>query len=312
MTWPRSGHQRTRGAFIRRLEESFVTRMATDGEYVLGTSEAEIQRLALQHRVWRPHATAAWEHAGFTLGQTIVDAGCGPGWATLDLAEVVGTAGRVIAIDQSAEFLSVLRDQMVKRQLRNIETIHGTLGERSSTMPSRAVNGVWCRWVLSFVPRARTAVAELAQLIERGGALVLHEYFNYGSWRLAPRCHEFEEYVRTVMESWRDAGGEPDIALELPGWLAAEGLRIESARPLLWATTATHFAWQWPVGFFRTSLTRLVSSGHLTSDRGREIAEAVEHALNRPGAVMFTPAVLELIARRPGARPSTAHITEMT
>jgi SAM-dependent methyltransferase len=72
-----------------------------DREYVLGTHDDEVSRLALQHRVWRPRALDAWRRAGFMVGQTLLDLGCGPGHAAADLAEIVGPSGRVVAIDQS-------------------------------------------------------------------------------------------------------------------------------------------------------------------------------------------------------------------
>ena len=73
----------------------------TERDYVLGTNDEEIQRLALQHRVWRPRALDAWRRAGFTAGQTLLDVGCGPGHATVDLAGIVGPSGRVVAVDRS-------------------------------------------------------------------------------------------------------------------------------------------------------------------------------------------------------------------
>lgn len=61
-----------------------------DGDYLLGTGDDEIERLGLQHSVWRPHAARTWNSSGFRQGQTIIDVGCGPGFASLDLADVVG------------------------------------------------------------------------------------------------------------------------------------------------------------------------------------------------------------------------------
>src|SRR5689334_13241180 len=75
---------------------------------VCGTRDEEIARPGLQHSVWGPYATAAWRRAGFRRGQTLVDLGCGPGWATMDLADLVGPSGRVHAIDRSRRFLDAL------------------------------------------------------------------------------------------------------------------------------------------------------------------------------------------------------------
>lgn len=87
-----------------------LSRMTThdEREYVLGTNDEELTRLGFQHRVWGEHAFALWNRAGFAPGQTILDAGCGPGFATLDLARLVGPRGRIIAVDHSARFLDHL------------------------------------------------------------------------------------------------------------------------------------------------------------------------------------------------------------
>ena len=68
--------------------------MSTERDYVLGTHDEEIERLGLQHRVWLPRASDAWRRAGFSVGHTLLDVGCGPGWATLDLAGIAGPTGR--------------------------------------------------------------------------------------------------------------------------------------------------------------------------------------------------------------------------
>lgn len=63
---------------------------ADEIEYVLGTDDAELARLGFQHQVWARVTVAAWEHAGFHRGATLLDVGCGPGYATFDLASLVG------------------------------------------------------------------------------------------------------------------------------------------------------------------------------------------------------------------------------
>ena len=57
-----------------------------DGDYLLGTHDDEIARLALQHRVWRPRVLDAWRRAGIGPGDRVIDIGAGPGFASLDLA----------------------------------------------------------------------------------------------------------------------------------------------------------------------------------------------------------------------------------
>ena len=41
--------------------------MSEERDYLLGTHDAEVQRLGLQHRVWRPRVLDAWRRAGIRL-----------------------------------------------------------------------------------------------------------------------------------------------------------------------------------------------------------------------------------------------------
>ena len=267
-----------------------------DGDYVLGTHDEEIARLGLQHRVWKPRSTAAWRRAGFTVGQTLLDVGCGPGYVTLDLAEIVGPSGRIIALDRSRRFLDALETARLSRGLENIEAIEVDLDE--GEIPHRGADGAWSRWVFAFVKRPRDLLARIGTSVKSGGVLVLTEYFDYGTWRLSPRCPEIEEFVQISMESWRVEGGEPDIGLDLPIWLEGMGFEIQSLRPAIDIIPATSFVWEWPKAFIRVGLKRLVDLGHVTNERAAEIALAFARSEETPGTLMITPAVVEIIAVR--------------
>ena len=86
-------------------------------DYLLGTHDGEISRLGLQHRVWRPHMLDAWMRAGMTTGSRVVDIGSGPGYASLDAAEVVGPDGEFVGVEWSSNFLSFARQQLERRDI---------------------------------------------------------------------------------------------------------------------------------------------------------------------------------------------------
>ena len=279
------------------MQEEKGTTMSQDRDYVLGTHDDEIARLGLQHRVWRPRTLDAWQRAGFTVGQTLLDIGCGPGHASVDLAEIVGPSGRVVAIDRSRRFLDALEDTRRRRGLDQLTTHELDLDD--AALPDVLMNGAdgaWVRWVFAFVQRPRELLARVCGALRPGGVLVLHEYFDYSTWRLAPRSPEIEEFVRVVMESWRTNGGEPDIGLELPHWLGELGFETRTLRPLVEIVPATNFLWQWPKSFIEVGLRRLVDIGHLDPARAEAIARAFAACEAAPHTLMITPAVLEIIA----------------
>ena len=262
----------------------------SERDYLLGTHDDELTRLALQHRVWRPRALDAWARAGFTVGQTLLDVGCGPGYATLDLADIVGPDGRVVAIDRSRRFL----DALESRRLPNVETREIDLDE--SPLPSINADGAWVRWVFAFVKQPRNLLSRIAAAVKPGGALVIHEYFDYQSWRFAPRSEPLEEFVQLVIKSWRASGGEPDIGLTLPVWLRELGFKSMSLRPIVDVVPPSNFIWQWPKAFLANYPERLVELGYLTPAGAERVHRAVDEWEKAPAAYMFTPGVLEIIA----------------
>ena len=273
-----------------------MTTITANGDYVLGTGNDEIARLGLQHVVWRSRALGAWRRAGFTVGQTLLDVGCGPGHASVDLAEIVGASGQVLALDRSRRFLEAL---LTTRQARGLSQLAAQeLDLDLADLPAAQADGAWCRWVLAFVKQPRDLLARLAAALRRGGTLVVHEYFDYGTWRVMPRSRDIEEFVRVVMESWRAEGGEPDVGLDVPSWLAEVRFELKTIRTIVDVIPPSNLIWQWPKTFFQSGLRRLVELDYLTPERARAMAHAFTACETAPNALMVTPAVIEIIAVR--------------
>ena len=264
-------------------------------EYVLGTDDEEITRLGVQHRVWRPRALEAWRRAGFRSGHTIADLGSGPGYAAQDLAELVGPAGRVVAIERSRRFLDALEREATRRGVANIVTYERDLD--TDPLPEVELDGAWCRFVAAFAKRPRAFVAAICKRLRSGGAIVFHEYLDYAAWRLLPPSPEFDEFVHAVIATWRASGGEPDIGLALPAWLETEGLRVE-VRAIGDVVSPSDPIWQWPMSFFEVGLRRLVTIGAFTNERAETIAAAVGRHQASNNTRMLPPIVGEIIAHR--------------
>ena len=58
-----------------------------------------------------------------TNGQVVADLGCGPGFHTLALAELVGPEGRVYAVDSDEKAIRAVEKKADKRGHQNIEAI---------------------------------------------------------------------------------------------------------------------------------------------------------------------------------------------
>lgn len=265
--------------------------------YVIGTQDSEIERLGVQHRVWRASVLDFWRLGGLTQGMTVIDAGAGPGHATLDLAEIVGPTGRVIALERSRRFLDALEARAAARGLANITSIEADLVEFGWS--GLAADRLWCRWVLAFVNDPAIVVRGMAKALKPGGALLLHEYYDYASWRLAPHSALFEDYVGRIIARWRATGGEPDIALALPHLLNDAGLKVESVGPVVFAAGMNDFAARWPMGFAREYLPAMVSNGDVTVDESEALICLLDATEADSNALVITPGVLQIVARKP-------------
>ncbi len=268
---------------------------APHGDYVLGITETEIARLGLQHRVWRARMLDLWRRAGLLQGQSALDIGCGPGWASVDLAELVGPQGRVVAVDRAPTFLAHARALAGERRLAQLDVREGDV---SAPLPVDApVDFAWCRWVLAFVKDRAGALASIAAAIRPGGALAIQEYLDYAAWSLIPRDGAFSRFVEATMESWRAEGGEPDTAIELPKLLDGAGFDLVAFDPIVDVTHPKDLLWAWPASFAQSGAAHMVATGRLTQAE----ADAAQSGLARTaasGGRMTTPITAHLIARR--------------
>src|SRR5256714_12702043 len=93
----------------------------SEKDYVLGTHDEELLRLGLQHRAWRPVVLDCWQRAGITAGKRVLDVGAGPGYASIDLAEIEGPTGEVIALERSQNFIRALEATRRARSFGNVQ-----------------------------------------------------------------------------------------------------------------------------------------------------------------------------------------------
>ena len=270
--------------------------MSTDRNYVLGTHDEELARLGLQHRVWRSVVLDCWRRAGITVGKRVLDVGAGPGYATVDLAEIVGPTGEIIALERSTNFVRTMEVACGTRSLTNVK-IH-ELDLMTDELPLRNYDFAWCRWVLSFVNDPSLLIKKLSRIMPKSGVAIFHEYGHYETWHFLPRLTNQERFREHVIETWRESGGEPDGAAVLPELLSANGFFIRSAMPHIFCIHPSNYMWQWPASFIEIYLPRLIEMGRIDQNFADKVRADLADAEKKPNALMITPLVLEVIAEK--------------
>ena len=276
------------------------------GSYVLGTAAAERERLGRQHAIWQADTLAAWDRAGFGRGQRLLDLGCGPGFAALDLAERVGPGGAVLAIDNAASYLEDLQQQAHSRQLRQLRTCCFDLGAVSTpeqvdgAIGSGRWDGAWCRWLAMFLPDPAVLIDVVAQALQPGGRLVLHEYVQWDTYALHPHGEAVGCFVQRCIGHWQANGSDPHVARRLPALLEARGLRLLDARSLMACQPSDGAKARWLQDFLQCYTPQLAAAGLWSSADQRQLEAELEHAQHHP-SLWVTPALVEQIWEKPAS-----------
>jgi SAM-dependent methyltransferase len=270
--------------------------MAEERSYYLGTHDAETVRLGVQHRVWRAQVLDVWRRAGITIGSKAIDAGSGPGHATLDLAEIVGPTGRVYALDRSNNFRAAIEAGARVRGLSNIDLHNVDLG--TDPIPVGGVDAVFIRWVLIFMDDPIAVLRKLVGSLRPGGRLICHDYYNWGAMSWTPHSPVLAEFVETAIRDWLASAGDINVARKILPALSSIGLRLIEARPIIFAATPRDFAWQWPKTFIPPHAKRLAERGIVTGEWAAKVARAWDEAEADPRTLMTTPLLMEILAER--------------
>ena len=151
-----------------------------ENEYVLGTDDAELARLGFQHRLWSDEAIAHWKRAGFMPGMRILDLGSGPGFASRDLAQLVGHTGHITAADISKRYLDFINNTQQENLAHLAAPIETHLVDAHNIdLPANSFDACYSRWVLSFTPDPMRIVNRIAQALKPGAPFAVQDYSNW-------------------------------------------------------------------------------------------------------------------------------------
>lgn len=272
-------------------------------EYLLGTSDTELDRLAFQHEVWRPVTDAFLDRLAIAPGSRVLDAGSGPGFVALDLARRVGPGGRVVAVDASPRWEQHLREVALARGLPVIEARHADL--EVAELEPETYDFVFCRWVLSFVRDPRALVRRFTAALRPGGVLAIEDY-NHEGISIFPRSQGFEAVVRATRAWYRQGGGDTWVAGRLPANVRAAGLEQVHFAANVLAGGPSSQVFRWADLFFPVFAPRWVEEGLLEKEDMHRFLAEWEERKRDPDSLFFSPIVVDLAARKPGGRTEVA------
>lgn len=130
-------------------------------------------------------------------GQTVLDIGCGPGFFSIAMAEMVGETGKVIAVDVQEEMLQILREKAAKKGLQSRIITHKSDPNRIGI--TEKVDFALAFYMVHEVPNAEALLKEIASILKPKGKLLIVE----------PKFHVSASAFKGTLETAQTVGFKP-------------------------------------------------------------------------------------------------------
>ena len=139
-------------------------------------------------------------------GMKVLDVGCGPGFFSIPMAEMVGPTGQVVAADLQEGMLDIIRKKIKGTALEKTIRLHKC--EKSSIRYSETVDFILAFYMIHELPDQKNFFDEVYSILRLGGQLLIVE----------PKMHVSKNEMKTTIGLAGDAGFQ---LIDLPKvWLS--------------------------------------------------------------------------------------------
>jgi SAM-dependent methyltransferase len=198
-------------------------------EYTFQLSDAELAR----YRAMAAHALAReetlWTAAGIVPGARVVDLGCGPGTFLADLADRVGSSGRVTGVDDADEAVRTAGALIQQLDLGGrVDVVQARI--QDTGLAASSFDVAFMRNVLVHNgPSLDRVLEHVAGLLRPGGHLLAVEPDVTGLLipDTAPQEQDLEQRWITMM---RNRGHDPALGRQLAAVLAEAGFHVDAVQ----------------------------------------------------------------------------------
>ena len=127
-------------------------------------------------------------------GMRVMDVGCGMGFFSIGMAEMVGNNGRVIAVDLQQQMLDVMLKRAKRAGLADRISAHRCEPDKIGILEK--VDFILTFWMVHEVPDQKDFFSELGAILTSGGKILMAE----------PKMHVSAEDIANTIEIAQSTG----------------------------------------------------------------------------------------------------------
>ena len=106
-------------------------------------------------------------------GMTVLEIGCGPGFFTIDLAQMVGESGRIIAADLQEGMLQKIREKIQGTELEERIILHKC--EKNKIGVSEHIDFILLFYVVHEIPKKEDFFNQIETILKPNGLVLIVE-----------------------------------------------------------------------------------------------------------------------------------------
>lgn len=270
--------------------------MATP-DYVLGSDDAEIERLQGQAAIIAEPTEVLFRRGGLRAGMRVLDLGSGPGDVSFLVAGIVGSEGSVVGLEQDPAQLAVAERRRDQLGLHNVTFRQGDARTFAGDEPFDAVV---CRLLLMHLPDAADVLAHHRRNLRPGGVFVAVDYDMTGA-RALPEVDLFTRVGGWIHAGFGHAQADPSVGMRFPILFDQAGYADVGTLGLqVYFPPQARQAAGYVVGVVRALEDAIIASGVVTADEldVTTLEERLAAAIEDRGAVWTMPTIVGGWGRR--------------